>query len=204
MRKDHVVFDFIKIPISNKIEYGRYIINKMTSNDYFTSPDITLTDLKAVTDLLESRCIASAGGGKENTALLHQTEEKWNDTMRIQARYVDRIANGIGTMIISAGFNLAKPRIPGKRSSFKVELGKKSGTVILRCKAVVGAKSYIWQYCIGEAPNETTNWVTALVTTKAMTELSGLTPLTRYWFRVGAVTTQGIKPYSTPIMQGVV
>jgi hypothetical protein len=176
----------------------------MTGNPKFTSPDISIEVLNAKTDLLESRSVATLSGGKEETSLLHQTIEDWNDTMRKMAKYVDRIADGDGAIILSAGFNLAKQPLPSMRPEFSVELGKKSGTVHLRHHAVEGAKSYIWQMCTGETPTSENNWMLAKVTSKATVEISGLTPLTKYWFRVAAVTTAGTLPYCPAVMQVVI
>ena len=88
---------------------------------------------------------------------------------------------------------------------FSVEQGEKSGTVALRHQAIEGAKSYIWQYCVGETPAADENdWKLGTVTTKASAELTGLTPLTKYWFRVAAVTVDGTGAFSTPLMLTVI
>ena len=47
------------------------------------------------------------------------------------------------------------------------------------------------------------DWVSAQVTTQATVELTGLTPLTKYWFRVGVVTISGTSDFCDPISQGV-
>jgi hypothetical protein len=90
------------------------------------------------------------------------------------------------------------------RPEFSVELGEKSGTVLLRRQKVEGARSYVWQYTTQESPILYTDWINAEVTSKASVELSGLKPLTTYWFRVAAVTTEGTGAYTMPIMQVVI
>jgi hypothetical protein len=125
--------------------------------------------------------------------------------MRKEAGYVNRMADGDGAVIVSAGFNLAKQPAPRIHVEFSVELGDKSGSVILRHLAVEGAKSYIWQFCIGEMPAaDESGWTMAQVTTKASAELTGLTIMTKYWFRVAAVTAAGTSSFSKPIMQVVI
>lgn len=204
MKKDHSVLDFIKIPIAQKVEFGKNVVSKMTDNASFTNPDVEITALKSKTELLETRSVASLSGGKEATALMHQTETEWDDMMRKTARYVDRIADGDSAMILSAGFNLAKQPSPSVRPEFSVELGSKSGSVILHRQAVEGAKSYVWQCCTGEIPVADLDWTTAQVTSKINAEITGLIPLTKYWFRVAAVTSSGIAAYCSPIMQVVI
>jgi hypothetical protein len=204
MKKNRIVLDFIRIPISQKVETGRSVKSKMTGNPKFATPDVSMEELETTTDLLETRSVAALSGGKEATALMHQTEEYWNDIMRKQARYVDRIADGDSAVILSAGFNLAKQPAPAVRPEFSVELSDKSGSVILRRQAVESAKSYIWQHCTGEIPVTDSDWTTATVTSQASTELNGLIPLTKYWFKVAAVTPTGTSAYTAPIMQVVI
>jgi hypothetical protein len=199
MKKDHAILDFVKAPIAVKIETGRSVETKMRPNPIFVNPDVPFDDLKACTNLLETRNVAALNGGKEATALLHQTEEDWINKMRITARYVDRIANGDGAIILGAGFNLAKQPAPASRPEFSVEQGEKSGSVYLQRKRVTGARSYIWQQSTdGEV------WTTAQTTAQASVEITGLTPLTKYWFRVAAVTITGTTDFNDPIMQVVI
>ena len=199
MKKDHAVLDFVKAPIAIKIETGRNVETKMRSNPIYADPDVPLDDLKACTDLLETRNVAALSGGKEATALLHQTEEDWVGKMRLTARFVDRIADGDSAIILGAGFNLAKQPAPATRPEFSVDLGEKSGSVVLQRKRVVGARSYIWQQSI-----DGNEWITAQTTAQASVELTGLTPLTKYWFRVAVVTINGTTDFSDPIFQVVI
>ena len=205
MKKDRIVLDFVRIPVAQKTEFGKGVISKMKNNPKFATPDVTVEELEAKNTLLETRSVAALSGGKEATALMHQTEDEWNDLMRKMAKYVDRIADGDDTIILSAGFNLAKQPAPAVRPEFSVELGEKSGSVIIRRQAADGAKSYIWQYCVGETPAANdADWVTAQVTSKASVELTGLTPKATYWFRSAAVTPNGTTAYNSPVMQVVI
>lgn len=199
MKKDHAVLDFVKAPIAIKIETGRSVEIKMRPNPIFAKPDVSFDDLKASTDLLETRNVASLNGGKEATALLHQAEEDWVNKMRLMARYVDRIADGDSAIILGAGFNLAKQPTPAARPEFSVEQGEKSGSVVLQRKRVDGARSYIWQQSI-----DGNEWITTQTTAQASVELTGLTPLTKYWFRVAAVTITGTSDFNDPVTQVVI
>ena len=204
MKKDRIVLDFVRFPVAQKVEFGRGVSTCMKSNTKFTTPDVSIADLDAKTDLLEAHSLASQSGGKEATALMHQTEDDWDNLMRKMAGYVDRIADGDSVVILSAGFNLAKKASPAVRPEFSVELGDKSGSVTLRRQAVEGAKSYIWQHCIGEMPAVENAWTTAQVTSKATVELVGLTAMSKYWFRSAAVSPAGTSAFSTPVMQVVI
>lgn len=203
MRKVTVILDFIKLIIAEKIVRARTVIAQMTDNPNFPLPDIVLADLTVATDLLEARLLASANGGKENTVLLHQAEATVDDMMRRQAKYVDRIANGSEVIIIGSGFTPSKQPAPAQRPEFSVEPGQKSGSVLLRRQAIKGAKAYIWQYCVNIMPEGDEGWTIAQVSSKASVELSDLTPVTKYWFRVAAVMSQETTAYNSPVMHVV-
>jgi hypothetical protein len=204
MRKEKVIFDFIKLSSTEKLEFGTNVEIKLTNNPNFPTPDVSLEVLREKNSLLKNRSLAALDGGKEATAQLRHAISEWDETLRKMARYVDRIADGDGAVILSAGFNLAKQTSPGQRPEFSVELGEKSGSVSLRHQAIDGAKSYVWQLYTGDNPADESGWTVAQVTTKASVELTGLTPLTKYWFRVAAVTTDGTTAYCPPLSQVVI
>lgn len=204
MRKVRLVLDFIKLSIAEKIEFGRNVEGKVKENPKFSTLNVPLSEIKATNDLLEARSVASMSGGKEETFLLHQAEAEWDDLMRKVARDVERIADGDGAVMLNAGFNLAKQPNPGQRPEFSVELGDKPGTIWLRHISVSGAKSYVWQFYIGNLPEHESDWTIAQITTRASVLLEGLTPMSKYWFRVAVVTPQGTSAFSDPIMQVVI
>ena len=204
MKKERIVLDFVRIPVPQKLEFGRNVVGKMKGNAKFSDPDVSIAEVETTLDLLETRSVAAISGGKEATALMHQTEEELDDSWRKLARYVERIADGDGAILLSSGFNLAKKPSQPARPEFSVELGEKSGTVSLRRQAVDGAKSYIWQHCTGDTPATTdAGWTTASVSAKVSTEIAGLTPMTKYWFRSAAVLSSGTTAYNSPVMQVV-
>ena len=92
MKKDRIVLDFVRIPVAQKTEFGKAVISKMKANPKFATPDVSVDELEAKNTLLETRSVAALGGGKEATALLHQTEEEWVDIMRKMANYVNRLS----------------------------------------------------------------------------------------------------------------
>lgn len=85
-------------------------------------------------------------------------------------------------------------------SEFSIEPGERPGSVILRRKAIPGAKSYVWEYCTNVLSDTEAEWTFATATSKATVRLENLSPLTRYRFRVAAVTAKGILAFNDPIM----
>jgi len=203
MKKSHVLFDFVLNIPPVKIAFGRNVVTLMTGNANFPTPDIPLVVLKDKTDLLEQKLIASLNDGKTEKAELHQAEKEWDNLMRYEALYVDRIADGDEAIIKSAGFNVSKQPVPNAKPELWAEAGDRPGTVKLRRKAVQGAKSYIWQSSMNTFPESEAQWVFADASSQATVILENLTSVTRYWFRVAAVTTEGTSAYCDPIMQVV-
>jgi hypothetical protein len=205
MKKKHVVFNFVRFNYSQKVEKGRNVAAKIkASPTKFTDPDVTVEQIETTTEELESCRIAALNGDREATALLRQKAQEWDDMMRIVANYVDRIADGDDAVILGAGFDLEKQPDPAVRPVFSVELGAKSGSVILRRQAVPGYKACIWQMYIGETPLSEKDWTLIQVTSQSKLALEGLTPLTRYWFRVAVVTAAGTSEFCDPISQVVI
>ena len=204
MSKARVLLSFIKLTPVAKVSFSRNVQTQMQASPKFSDPDVPYTKTKATNDYLESCILAAQSGGKEQTALLHQAIELWNDEMRLIARNVERVANGDEAVILGAGFDVAKPTVPSSRPDFSVKLGDKSGTVILRRATETGVKAYIWQIVEGALPETEEGWTTIATTTQASFTATGLKPLTKYWFRVAVVTSEGTSDFCTPIQQSVI
>jgi hypothetical protein len=204
MKKSYVVFDFLKFPVPGKVAKGRNVLLGIDSNPIFVTPDIPLTDLKASTDELENSFLAAQHGGKEATVRLHKAEATWDYQMRLEARYVERIAVFDEAIILSSGFSVSRQPGPLQKPELDAENGDLSGSVLLRRQAVPGAKSYVWQYCYGTLSQTEEGWTDAGITTKASKLLNGLDPVVRHWFRVAVVTKDGTSAYCDPIMHVVV
>jgi hypothetical protein len=200
MKKPHVTLEFKRFSIPFKVDRGRIVVAQLTGSLVFKNLPVSMEDLAAKTEELFTRSLATVNGGKEATALMHQTEKEWNDMMYKTALYVDLTANGDAALILGAGFDLEKQPDPAVRPVFKAELGSKSGSVILRRQALPGAKAYIMQLYMGEtAPTNEKDWIQIQVISKASLELSGLLTLTKYWFRVAVVTAEGTTDFCQPV-----
>jgi len=203
MKKNRIVASYVRLTRSDKVSKGRQVSAEMQANSKFGDPDVAYVQLDAATDHLEQTMVAAASGGKEDTALMYQAEEEWNKTMRLMSRYVERVADGDGAVMLSAGFDLAKQPSPIQRAEFSVEHNGKSGSVILRRRAVEGAKSYLWQMSSSPLHETDNDWKQVKASTQASVEISGLTPLTKYWFRGSVVTKEGTSDFCAPVMHVV-
>jgi hypothetical protein len=204
MRKVKVVLDFLKFPVSEKIIFYRNVITSLTGNPAFATPDVSLTNLTTVLTAFEQAEDEASDGARTSIALRNQAEEVADKAFRKEAMYVDRISDGDAAIILSSGFHLSKQPEPAQRPLFEAEAGNNSGEIILTRKAQPGAKSYVWQYCIGSLPvNGAGNWIFAGSSTQSKYVISNLESGSKCWFRVAAVTIGGMAPWTDPVMKVV-
>src|SRR3990172_3419705 len=130
MKKVKVLLSFKALSVPKKIVFGRNVIEEMTGNANFVTPNPTIAVLTQTTDDLETAESAALGGGEEQTAIMHQKEKIWDDTFELEAKYVDGIANGDEAIILSSGFNHSKqPQphgIPDAPENVKIKSGDRS------------------------------------------------------------------------------
>lgn len=201
MRKSKVVLDFLRTSIPNKISFGRLVISKMSLIALFVKPDVSFAVSLEIVNKLERYYISSRSGNHEQIALMHQTEKEFDEVFRKLANYVSRIANGDQAVIFSTGFRINKQPNPIDRPEISGEAGDNSGTMRLKRIAVEKATAYVWQFYVGaEVPAEN-SWLFGGCSTQASFIIKGLTSTTKVWFRVAAVTREGMLPFSHPILR---
>jgi hypothetical protein len=129
------------------------VIDKLTDNAQFTKPDVTLEEAKAAVDGLEAAYLAKKDGGHTATSAMYDAEDNADYYFRIIVAYVNRIAWGNETAILSSGFNLAKQPSSIQKPILSVIDGDNSGSVYLVARAIDKAGSYIWQMAKDKLPD---------------------------------------------------
>lgn len=167
----------------------------------FATPDVAYRMVQEIVGRLEGYYMSSRGGDHEQIALMHQVEEELDNALRDLGLNVNRVAKGDEAIILSTGFHLAKQPAPSEKPEFTVETGTIPGSIKLKRKAVEGASSYVWQYCTGADTPSENEWLFGSSTTQASYEMTGLPSVTKGWFRVAAVTTAGMQPYTDAVMK---
>lgn len=201
MRKDKIVFNFRRLSVPNKIIFGRSVISKMSFIDLFAKPDVKWETVISTVNKLESYYISSRSGSHEQIALMHQMKEEYDEVFRLLAKYVNRIADGDAAIILSSGFHLVKQPKPTEKIELRVERGDISGTIWLKRFAVAKATAYVWQYYVGTEVPTDDSWLYAGFSAQATFEIKGLTPRTKVWFRVAAITREGLQAFTNPVMK---
>ncbi len=199
MRKIVVLYDFIKLNTAIKIIFYRSIIDSFTNSTVYTIPDVPLADSIAAVDALEAAYLGSRNGDRVATSTIHECEHVADDIFRLHAAYVDRIANGNETLILSSGFNKTNVPLAHQKSDFEVKDDPHSGDVILVKKAVDRAKSYFWKFSKGPLPVNAADWKELGHSTRSTFPVSGLEIGVNYNFIGAGVTPEGLTDFSAPV-----
>lgn len=200
MRQVSVLIDFIKLSVAEKIVFLRSILANLTGHTTFTDPDVTLADGKVKADKLESASLAAKDGSHTAVSAMRDAEKEVDTYLRKQAGYVNRVADGNETLILSSGFHITK-QYPNGYDKLPLEAldGKNSGSVLLKAKAIDKAGAYIWQISRNKI-----DWTTLGHSTRTNFEVPGLTVSEICYFRSAAITPNGTTDFTEPVMKVVV
>lgn len=201
MRKFKVLLDFAQYSASKKLIFLRNILLRLTNNPFFTTPDIPLADAKIALDLFEAAILAAQDGSHTAISAMHDNDKKVTLLFTNEAHYVDRIANGDETKILSSGFNISKQPVSIDKAVLTVRDGPNSGTVILDANSVPRSSAYVWKMAKGVLPADDSGYELITVTTQSTHTVEGLTPATYCYFIVAAVTPEGITDFCAPVMK---
>lgn len=199
MKEFKVLLDFVQFAVAVKLVFFTNILAKLTANPLFQSPDVPLSEVKIALDLFEAAIIAAADGGQTAKSAMRDAEKKVTLMFKNLAHYVDRIANGNETIILSSGFNMSKqPVIPAK-DVLKVSDGEHSGSAVLEASIYPRGVSYVWKMAKGLLPDHENGYELIAVTTQSTYTVMGLTPATYCYFIVSAVTSKGMTDFCAPV-----
>jgi hypothetical protein len=152
-------------------------------------------------NVLSEKYAASLDGGKKQTAEVREARNIFMNMLLEMADYVNLKAKGNELVILSSGFDLAKHPVSKERTSFKITTNGEHGKVELKCKAVKGAVSYIFQYSQDILPETDDLWKYGCICAQTQCVIENLKSESHVWFRYAAVTRKGTEPWSEPIMK---
>jgi len=203
MRKSKVTVDFIKYSPINKANHYHTVIDHMSNNPLFPTPDATLIDAQKVADALDKAILAAADGSHLAISAMNDAVAAADAVFRILAAYVERIALGDETSILSSGFHFSKQPVFANKETLVARDGSHSGSVLLDTIRVDRGVTYVWQMYKGKLPDNDSDWVKIGITTQTSFEINNLDIANIYYFRVAAVTPDGIQDFSAPVMKVV-
>lgn len=181
------------------------IISSMTANANFPTPVPAIADVQAAATAFSAALVKAGTGNRMDVADKNAKRDTLVGLLRTLSTYVNLVANGDRTQLLSSGFDISKDRQPSvisKPENLKVENGLSSGELLVTVKAVKGAYAYLHEYTT-DASMAPGSWVTTNATT-ARYLFSNLQPGTLYYCRVGAIGSNNQLLYSDAVSRMVI
>lgn len=204
-RVKRILWSFRRYSVEVLIELVRFVIDSMTNNSHFTTPDPTLAELKNQTDDLEAKFLLAQTGDHVAHLDMLAAREKLEKSLKSEVLYVEKIAEGNESILHSSGFPLTGDPNPPQRIDFWVVRGPDTGEILTGRTAYPRARAYVLQYFVGDnPPADPKLWIWAMVSTKTRIRVTGLAKGSIVWFRSCAVTPDGMMPWgdAKPVVVG--
>ena len=172
----------------------RTVIANMTGNANFTTPKVSMANMKTMGDALEAAITAATNGDRQSRILRDNLVLEAREMLKTQADYVRSECNGDRAKLESSGFELAKHREPvekvGIPNNVKASTGFGIGEIEFRWKRVHGAHGYNMEKGLMNDKGEMV-WSFLAFTTRTRNIISGLESHELYALRVSAVGVNG-------------
>lgn len=185
-----IVTGFSRLSDANLGMKAQVIITGMTGNANFTTPAPTpaITAITTAKTAFDVAVVAAQSGDKLKIATKNEKRQALILLLTQLAHYVEMVANGNRTMMMSSGFDLSRSRsavVLGMVLNFTLVEGAQAGQLLSCCDSVEGAVSYVHQYTTAE-PTEQTVWHSEPDSSCEHTFMR-LESGRRYWCRIVAV-----------------
>ena len=204
MKRTIGVLDFLKLSVSDKIEFYKYVALQMANTVLFPTLDIPLATInKAVTDF-EAAALAAGDGAHSAIAIRNDKELIADNVFRQVLLFVNKFADGNATIITQSGFNISKEPTPISKAEIAVNDGPHSGTAIVVLKAVKGAVAYKIQYRLISANAQVIEWIEVDISTVASCLIENLIPGQKYEFKFASISSVGTTDFCQPISKIVI
>jgi hypothetical protein len=186
---------------SDTITQGYRVVEKMEGNPNFPDPPAALAEIKKVLPELQSAVSNAKGRDVEAVALKNKLKADVIALLVVVADYVTLTCKGDRLNLLSSGFPIsgaASTQIDQVIGALEVELGA-PGQASTSVERLRRARAYLHQYT-KESPTEETVWHSEGSKYPYYT-FSGLSSVTKYWFRVVALSDSGEKIVSPVVIR---
>jgi len=196
------VLKFSGLPVPQIVARTREIVEAMTDNVNFTTPNPTLIVVKASVDLLEKKYNLSRRKGKALTDAMHLQLKSHLALMVLVLAYVQQITGGDAIKIQSASIEIkgkaTPPVLLGRIQNLRGRPSQIDGASDLFWFTEPLARTYVIQIS-----DDDIVWSDREESpTKAAVHITGLVHESYSHFRVAGVNAAGRGPYSSSIRVG--
>ncbi|MFT3933947.1 MAG: hypothetical protein QM726_10055 [Chitinophagaceae bacterium] len=144
-------FDYRKGSAATKELRAVSVLQNMKDNAFFPDqPALVMADLAKLQQQFSQSRVDAENRDRQKSAVKNNVAKELVKCLDAVAKYVTDKANGDDAILLSAGFKITSDSAAdfGPIENFKVRNGKNSGEVIVSCKAVEGADSYVFHYAV--------------------------------------------------------
>lgn len=180
------------------IALARRIVTAMTGNANFPNPIPLLTVITALADALQAAYDAQQQAqltAQAKTTLVVNALAALVQALTQLTDYVNSVAAGNAAVADTAGLALKKPgtRVTSldQVHNLSITTANEEGELDVQWDSVANAASY--EIAISPDPITGTSWKHLDTIKPSSYKASGLTPGTRYWFRVRAIGSRKVK-----------
>ncbi len=195
----------VKLGLSDKrisyiITYCSNIVNMMTGNVIYDTPNPSLKVVSVAIDALNQAYNAALRGGTDLKAAQRLQLKTLLETMKQLAAYVQNASGGDKMGILSSGMEVRETRgskePPATPQNLRFKLFNLSGEANLMWGAVKRKTIYVMEQ--SQTPAIPSSWVQVGLLTRASMKIEGLSLGQTYSFRVAAKNCYGQSDWSQP------
>lgn len=176
-----------------------FIVERMTNNTSFTTPQPALATITQRVDDLKDAITAALDGGKTATAVKKARVRDLKNALRQLGGYVRSVAGRDEEMILSSGFGVIRPGTPlsepGRPTNLRAQISEHVGHIDLAWTPVPEALTYHILHNESD-PTATEGWTLVGVSTRATFAMKGLPSGRQSHFKVAGIGTKGMGPWS--------
>jgi hypothetical protein len=178
---------------------AEFIVERMSGNAAFPSPLPSLDDITDAVKQLRTATTNALDGGKTATAIRNARHRELRQLLNQLAGHVASVAEGNELAILSSGFSVRKRSTPAPEpampTGLQAYISDHTGRVDLSWQPVFPAVTYHIQWTVTD-PTDEKGWQLAAVSTRSSAKLTGLPSGQVSYFRVAAINTKGLGPWS--------
>lgn len=191
------------LPSGQLVAKGRHVYACMSGNEHFPAPTPTLDTLLGACNALEEAAAEAVGRASAAVALRWVRHAELERILVKLSKYVLATAQGDVTKQVTSGFELRRPPLPITELQAPGFLTVRRPSspdhdMLLHWGAVHGARIY-QVYMTTEAPEHEQHWHLVHSGTSRRAHIRGLRKHLTHHFRVCAMGTAGIGPFSAVI-----
>ena len=199
MTTTKALLDFVSFPLKTKLIFFRIVLARLTNNPNFPTPDIPLAILKVAVDNFELAILAADDGSHTAKSAMHASDAAVTLLFKNTVGYVNRIANGDETKILSSGFTPSSQPAARNKAELAIIDGPNSGSAKAISKSIEHAGAYEWEKRITTKAGVRGEWERFSLTTQSYTFIDGLEVGSILEVRVCGVTPTGLTDFCAPV-----